>query len=53
MLVELKSPVALGVIYRNPADSFESSWHELRENGWKRSSSVADALRGTNTWIVT
>ncbi len=53
MLVELKSPVALGVIYRNPADSFESSWHALRENGWKRSSSVADALRGTNTWVVT
>lgn len=53
MLVELEAPVALGVIYKNPADSFEKAWHALRKNGWNRSSSVADALRGTNTWTVT
>jgi len=53
MLVELDAPVALGVIYKNPADSFEKSWHAMRKNGWKRSSSVADALRSTNTWTVT
>ena len=53
MLVELAAPVALGVIYKSPADSFEKSWHALRKNGWNRSSKVADALRATNTWTVT
>lgn len=52
MLVELTAPVALGVIYKNPADSFEKSWYAPRKNGLARSSSVADALRSTNTWMV-
>jgi len=52
MLVELKSPVALGVIYKNAADSFEKSWYAARKNGLKRSSKVADVLRSTNTWVV-
>jgi len=53
MLVELESPIALGVIYRNPAESFEKSWHASNGNGLKRSGKVADALRATNTWTVT
>ena len=53
MLVELEAPVALGVLYKNPADSFEKAWHASRKNGWNRSSRVADALRSTNTWTVT
>lgn len=53
MLVELKAPVALGVIYKNPADSFEKSWYAARKNGLKRSRKVADVLRSTNTWMVT
>jgi 2-oxoglutarate ferredoxin oxidoreductase subunit beta len=52
-LVELTAPVALGVIYKSPGDSFEKSWYAPRKNGLKRSSSVADALRSTNTWTVT
>ena len=52
MLVELESPVALGVIYKNAADSFEKSWYAARKNGLKRSSKVADVLRSTNTWVV-
>lgn len=52
MLVELTAPVALGVIYRNPADSFETSWYAARENGLRRTAKVADALRSTNTWTV-
>jgi len=53
MLVELKAPVALGVIYKNPADSFEKSWYAARKNGLKRSRRVADVLRSSNTWTVT
>ena len=53
MLVELVSPIALGVIYKNPAESFEKSWHALNGNRLKRRGKVADALRATNTWTVT
>jgi 2-oxoglutarate ferredoxin oxidoreductase subunit beta len=53
LLVELESPVALGVIYRNPADSFEKSWYAPRKNGLKRTGKVEDVLRSTNTWTVT
>jgi len=52
LLVELTAPVALGVVYRRPAESFEKSWYAARENGLQRTRSVADALRGTNTWKV-
>ena len=53
LLVELTAPVALGVIYKNPGDSFEKSWYAPRKNGLTRSGSVADELRSTNTWMVT
>jgi 2-oxoglutarate ferredoxin oxidoreductase subunit beta len=53
LLVELTGPVALGVIYKNPADSFEKSWYAARENGLERTGKVADALRNTTTWTVT
>jgi 2-oxoglutarate ferredoxin oxidoreductase subunit beta len=52
LLVELTMPVALGVIYRNPADSFEKSWYAARRNGLKRTGNVSDVLRSTNTWTV-
>jgi 2-oxoglutarate/2-oxoacid ferredoxin oxidoreductase subunit beta len=53
LLVQLTEPVALGVIYRSPADSFEKSWYAARENGLTRTGTVAEALRSTNTWMVT
>lgn len=52
LLVELTAPVALGVIYRNPAVSFEKAWYAGRKHGLQRSRRVADALRSTNTWLV-
>lgn len=52
LLIALAAPVALGVIYRCPGDSFEKSWYAARKNGLKRTRSVADALRGTDTWQV-
>jgi 2-oxoglutarate ferredoxin oxidoreductase subunit beta len=53
LLVELQAPMALGVIYRNPGDSFEKSWYAARADGLKRSGKVADVLRSSNTWTVT
>jgi 2-oxoglutarate ferredoxin oxidoreductase subunit beta len=51
MLVELQAPVALGVIYRDPGESFEKSWH-ANNKGLERSAKVNDALRSSNTWVV-
>jgi len=52
LLVELKAPMALGVIYNNPAESYEKSWYAARKNGLQRSGHVNDALRSSNTWTV-
>ncbi len=51
LLVELQAPVALGVIYKDPGESFEKSWH-ANKNGLKRSRKVNDVLRSSNTWTV-
>jgi 2-oxoglutarate ferredoxin oxidoreductase subunit beta len=45
-------PVALGVIYRNPGVSFEKGFYAAHATGMKRTGSVADAMRKTNTWWV-
>jgi 2-oxoglutarate ferredoxin oxidoreductase subunit beta len=43
--------VALGVIYQDPGESFEKSWH-ANNKGFERSAKVNDALRSSNTWTV-
>jgi 2-oxoglutarate ferredoxin oxidoreductase subunit beta len=53
LLIELTAPVALGVIYRNPGESFEHAWYASRKNGLKRTGKVNDVLRSSNTWTVT
>ncbi len=45
-------PVALGVIYRKPAPSYEQGFHAAHASGMKRTARVADALRKTSTWWV-
>lgn len=51
MLVELHLPMALGVIYRDPGESYETAWRQSK-NGLERKGKVNDALRSTNTWTV-
>lgn len=45
-------PVALGVVYRNPAQAYETGFYQSHVSGMERTASVADALRKTNTWTV-
>jgi 2-oxoglutarate ferredoxin oxidoreductase subunit beta len=45
-------PVALGVVYRDPKPAFENEFLASHPTGMKRTASVADALRQTNTWWV-
>jgi 2-oxoglutarate ferredoxin oxidoreductase subunit beta len=55
MLLGLKEPdfpVALGVIYRDPATSFEEGFYAAHPTKMKRTASVDDAMRKTNTWWV-
>lgn len=51
-LAEPDFPVALGVIYRNPATSFEKGFYAAHPTKMKRTASVDDAIRRTNTWWV-
>jgi 2-oxoglutarate/2-oxoacid ferredoxin oxidoreductase subunit beta len=56
MLLSMQSPefpVALGVVFRKPRESFEGAFYARHPNGLKRTASVADAMRKTNTWWVT
>ncbi len=45
-------PVALGVVYRDPQPSYEQSFVAHHATGMKRTVSVDDMLRKTNTWWV-
>lgn len=45
-------PVALGVVYRAPAESYEAGFYAHHVSGLERTASVTDALRRTNTWVV-
>jgi len=45
-------PMALGVVYRNGAPSYEALFHEQHPTRMQRTGCVADALRRTNTWWV-
>ena len=45
-------PVAMGVVYRNPAIAFEAGFYANHVTGLKRTSRIADALRKTTTWEV-
>ncbi len=45
-------PVALGVIYRNPAESYERAFYDAHPTRLERKKSVAAALTQTSTWKV-
>src|SRR5690606_695779 len=45
-------PVALGVIYRNPAPRSEQEFVARHPTQMKRTAKIADALRQTSTWVV-
>jgi len=52
LLIELHEPVALGVIYRRPAQSFEDSFYAHHPSRMQRTRSVADLIRGPSSWTV-
>lgn len=52
LLIELREPVALGVIYRQPAQSFEDAFYAHHPSRMERTRSVAELIRGPSSWTV-
>ena len=52
LLIDLQMPVALGVIYRKPAQSYEDAFYEHHATGMRRTKSVADFIKGPSSWTV-
>ncbi len=52
LLVDLHLPVALGVIYKQPAQRFEDAFYAHHPSRMERTKSVADFVRGPNPWTV-
>jgi 2-oxoglutarate ferredoxin oxidoreductase subunit beta len=52
LLIDLQLPVALGVIYRDPAESFEAAFYAQHPTGMRRTKSVRDIIRGPSSWTV-
>jgi 2-oxoglutarate ferredoxin oxidoreductase subunit beta len=52
MLIDLHLPVAMGVIYRQPAISFEDAFYAHHPSRMARKKNVTDFIRGPNSWTV-
>ena len=53
LLIDLSTPVALGVIYRQPAQSYEDSFYAHHPSRMQRTKRVADFVKGPSSWTVT
>ncbi|MDJ0908702.1 MAG: 2-oxoacid:ferredoxin oxidoreductase subunit beta [Woeseiaceae bacterium] len=52
LLVDLHLPVALGVIYKQPAQNFEDAFYAHHPTRMERTKSIGDFIRGPNPWTV-
>jgi len=52
LLVDMRLPVAMGVIYRQPAVSYEAAFYAHHTTQMKRTKSVADYIKGPSSWTV-
>ena len=52
LLIDLQLPVALGVIYRQAAEPFETAFYTAHPTGMRRKKSVTEFIRGPNSWTV-
>jgi 2-oxoglutarate ferredoxin oxidoreductase subunit beta len=52
LLVDLHLPVALGVIYRQPAQRFEDAFYAHHPSRMQRTKSVAELIAGPSPWTV-
>ena len=52
LLIDLKLPVAMGVVYRQPAVSFEDTFYSTHPSKMKRTKSITDFIKGPSSWTV-
>ncbi len=52
LLIDLHLPVAMGVIYRQPAESFEYAFYAHHPSRVKRTKSITDFIAGPSSWTV-
>ena len=52
MLIDLQLPVAMGVVYRQPAQSYEAEFYAQHPSGMQRTKSVAEFIKGPSSWTV-
>ncbi len=52
MLIDLHMPVALGVIYRQPAVSYEDAFYSHHPSRMQRTKSITDFITGPSSWTV-
>ena len=52
LLIDMKTPVALGVIYRQSDESFESTFYARHPTRMERTRSVSAFLKGPSSWTV-
>ena len=50
LLIDLKAPVALGVVYRQPAQSYEDAFYAHHPTRMQRTKRVADFVKGPSSW---
>jgi 2-oxoglutarate ferredoxin oxidoreductase subunit beta len=53
LLIDLQLPVALGVIYRQPAVAYEAAFYTHHPTRMQRTKRVAEFIKGPNSWTVT
>ena len=53
LLIDLQLPVALGVIYRQPAVAYENAFYAHHPTRMQRTKRVADFIKGPNSWVIT
>jgi len=52
LLIDLHLPVALGVIYRQPAQSYEDAFYAHHPSQMRRTRRISDVIEGPASWIV-
>lgn len=52
LLIDLRLPVALGVIYREPTPSFEESFYRHHATRMQRTKSIVHFIKGPSSWTV-
>ncbi|MGI9247686.1 MAG: 2-oxoacid:ferredoxin oxidoreductase subunit beta [Woeseiaceae bacterium] len=53
LLIDLHMPVAMGVIYRQPAVSYEDAFYSHHPSRMQRTRSITEFIKGPSSWTVT